>query len=121
MMSTKKLTEFKLLLLKERERILTNSRKTLENDLALNPDDLPDEADLASAEINQALIMKLRDRERILLSNIDEALERIEEGSYGICEVTEEPIEEKRLKAIPWTRVSLQGAEILEKKRKQFA
>jgi DnaK suppressor protein len=119
-MDTKKLMKFKKLLLEEKERILNNSKKSFE-DITLDTNDLADETDLASAELNQELALKLRERERLILAEIDAALLRMEEGEYGICEETGEPIEEKRLEKIPWTRLSLHGAEIREKQRKRYA
>ncbi|MCM0605892.1 MAG: TraR/DksA C4-type zinc finger protein [Xanthomonadaceae bacterium] len=55
------------------------------------------------------------------LREIDLALERIEQGTYGICEETEEEIEADRLMAIPWTRVSFEGAEIRETNQRRYA
>src|SRR5262245_36394490 len=100
-MDAKTLARFRKTLLEEKQRILNNSRNAVRNELALSPDDLPDETDLAASEINQNLIFKLRDRERQLLSKIDEALERMDEGVFGVCEDCEEPIEPKRLEARP--------------------
>ncbi len=119
-MDQKKLMKFKKLLLTKKEEIINNSRKDLD-DIKIDADDLPDETDLAATEVNQALAFKLRDRERELLMQIDEALIRIENNNYGICEETGEPIEEPRLMSIPWTRLSLEGAEIREKNRKKYA
>src|SRR4029079_11720548 len=98
-MDAKTLARFKKNLLEEKQRILNNSKNALKNELALSPDDLPDETDLAASEINQNLVFKLRDRERQLLSKIDEALSRIDLGGFGTCEDCEEPIEPKRLEA----------------------
>src|SRR5581483_11651080 len=100
-MDAKTLGKFKKILVEEKQRILNNSKNALKNELALPPDDLPDETDLAASEINQNLVFKLRDRERQLLSKIDEALARIEEGTFGTCEECEEEIEPRRLEARP--------------------
>jgi DnaK suppressor protein len=80
-----------------------------------------DEGDMAQVLQNQH--MSLTQKEKVLreLREIDEALERLEDGSYGICEETEEEIEWERLRAIPWTRLSLEGAEIREKSSKKYA
>lgn len=120
-MDAKQVAFFKKLLLSERERVLNNSKKTLESELHVSADDLPDETDIAAHESNQHLTFQLRDRERHLLSEINESLMRLEDGSYGVCEETEEPIEVERLKAVPWTRLSLIGAELRENRRKKFA
>lgn len=120
-MDPKTLAELKKLLLAERERIINNSKKSLEQDLAVSSDDLPDETDLAAQEIFQNLTFNMRDRDRKLLESINEALMRMENGEYGICEETEEPIEVERLRAVPWTKVSLAGAELRDLRRRKFA
>ncbi len=119
-MDAKSLAKYRKVLLEEKQRILNNSKNSLENELVVSTDDLPDETDLAATEVNQNLMFKLRDRERNLLVKIEEALMRIENGSFGICEETEEPIEPARLMAVPWTNLSLEGAEIREARNKQF-
>lgn len=120
-MNAKDLAFFRTLLLQERQRILTNSKKSLDQELTLSVDDLPDESDLAAFEVQQNLVFQMRDRERQLLQQIDQALDRMESGSYGICEETEEPIERERLKVMPWTRLSAAGAEMREERKKRFA
>ncbi len=119
-MDAKKYAKYKKLLLEEKERIMNTSRRGLD-DIRTDTDDLPDETDMAATEISQNLAFTLRDRERLLIAEIDNALMRIENNSYGICEETGEPIEPNRLQAMPWTRFSLEGAEIREKQRKRFA
>ncbi len=71
----------------------------------------PDIADRASAETDRALELRTRDRERKLISKIDAALERIEDGSYGYCEETSEPISIKRLEARPIATLSIEAQE----------
>src|SRR3954471_2656905 len=100
-MDAKTLAKYRKLLLEEKQRILNNSKNALKNELALSPDDLPDETDLAANEVNQNLIFRLRDRERQLLAKIDEAMQRMDEGTFGLCEICEEPIETKRLDVRP--------------------
>src|SRR4051794_37418537 len=92
-MNAKLLAKYKKLLLEEKQRILNNSKNALKNELALSIDDLPDETDLAAGEVHQNLIFKLRERERQLLAKIEEAMSRIEDGSFGTCAECEEPIE----------------------------
>jgi DnaK suppressor protein len=122
-MNAENLKYFRSVLLKERERLMLRSRVGADSvsDIQVDPDDLPDESDLAATEVQQNMIFRMRDREAKLLRAIQEALGRIEDGTYGICEETEEPIEIDRLKAIPWTTLSLAGAEIRERKRKVFS
>lgn len=77
-----------------------------------------DIADRASAETDRSLELRTRDRARKLISKIDEALERIEDGSYGYCEETDEPIGLKRLQARPIATLSLEAQERHEKMEK---
>ena len=119
-MDATQLAQFKMLLLREKQKILNRSKMSRDNDLAISTDDLADEVDLATFEAQQNLVFQMRDRERQMLHQIDSALARIDAGTFGICEETEEPIELERLKLMPWTRVSATGAEIRESKRKRF-
>jgi len=80
-----------------------------------------DEADLSMTLLAENEFLTKQERIKHQLLEIELALARIEEGRYGICEETEEPIEPERLKAIPWTRVSIEGAEIREALQKRFA
>lgn len=120
-MDAKALSRFRKLLTEEKQRILNNSKNALKNELALSPDDLPDETDLAASEINQNLVFKLRDRERQLLAKIDEALARIDEGSFGSCAECEEPIEPRRLEARPVSTLCIACKEKEEHREKIYA
>ena len=104
-------------LLKVREETL-NGLKALNPSLATEM--VGDEADLASAHISQTQALNQRDKLLAKIKEIDEALSRMENGSYGVCEETGEDIEEKRLAAIPWTRLSLEGAEVREREQKRY-
>jgi len=94
-------TKFKKLLLEQREDLLQNARRTLQGDIHLDPDDFPDEIDTASSEMNLAFQGRLRERERGLLSKINQALDKIAQGIYGECESCGEQISLKRIKARP--------------------
>ena len=120
-MDAKTLTRYRKLLIEEKQRILNNSKNALKNELALSPDDLPDETDLAASEISQNLVFKLRDRERQLLTKIDEALARIEEGTFGACADCEEPIEPRRLEARPVSTLCIACKEKQEHREKIYA
>ena len=120
-MDAKLVAKYRKLLLEEKQRILNNSKNALKNELALSADDLPDETDLAASEINQNLVFKLRDRERQLLSKIDEALLRMDEGTFGTCELCEEPIEMKRLDARPVADLCIRCKEAQEREEKIYA
>lgn len=73
-----------------------------------------DEADQSVAVLQENTLFVVQQRLRSQLSEIESALSRIERGTFGICEETLEPIEPQRLLAIPWTRLSIEGAEIRE-------
>jgi DnaK suppressor protein len=120
-MEAKTLAKYRKLLVEEKQRILNNSKNALQNELALSPDDLPDETDLAASEVNQNLVFKLRDRERQLLSKIDEAMARIEEGTFGTCMDCEENIEIRRLEARPVSTLCIACKERQEHKEKIYA
>jgi DnaK suppressor protein len=80
-----------------------------------------DEADLAADFQQKAAALAMRESALRQIREIDAALQRIQEGEYGICEETEEPIEEDRLLALPWTRLSVEGAEIRDRRKSKFA
>lgn len=100
-MKKRDLQKFKKLLVAQREEILGNARRALSGDIHVDPDDFPDEMDTASSEVNLQFTGRLREREQGLLSKIDSALEKIEEGSYGECVSCGEEIGVARLKARP--------------------
>ncbi len=114
-------SKFRKLLTEEKQRLLVNSQKVLANELALSPDDLPDETDLAVSAINQSLVFKLRDRERQLLSKVGFALQRLDEGTFGTCQECEEPIEPRRLEARPVSTLCISCKEREEHREKVFA
>ena len=90
--------------------------------LDLNNDDKGgDEADQTVRVLAEAEFLNMHDRLRTQLMEIESALARIENGTFGICEETEEFIEPERLRAIPWTRLSIEGAEIRESVNKRYA
>ena len=120
-MEAKSMARFKKLLLEEKQRILNNAKHALKNELAISQDDLMDDTDLAASEVNQNLVFKLRDRERQLLSKIDEAMGRIEDGTFGSCAECEEPIEARRLEARPMSTLCIACKEKEEHREKIYA
>ena len=80
-----------------------------------------DEGDQSVAHIAEHSFLILQDRMRQQLLEIETALARMEQGTFGICEETEEVIETERLLAIPWTRLSIEGAELREAMGRKFA
>jgi DnaK suppressor protein len=101
---------FRRKLLRWRDELLRDSSQTLAH---LQEESLqePDIADRASLETDRSLELRTRDRERKLIAKIDEALRRIEEGTYGYCEETAEPISLKRLEARPIATLSIEAQE----------
>ena len=111
---------FKKLLEENKRALLLSAKKTLSEEATFDTDDLPDEIDLASSEYTQSMVFRLRDREKFLLKKIDDALVRIESGTYGICEICEEDISLKRLEARPVTTMCIRCKEEQEKAEKSY-
>jgi DnaK suppressor protein len=116
-MNERQLEYFKQKLLNWKEDILRESRETLTH-LQSETENHPDLADRASSETDRALELRTRDRQRKLISKIDEALRRIEDGSYGYCEDTGEPIGVARLEARPIATLSLEAQERHERRER---
>ena len=93
-----------------RDDILRESRETL-NQLQTEREHLPDLADRASTETDRSIELRARDRQRKLIAKIDAALSRIEDGTYGYCDETGEPISLKRLEARPIATLSIEAQE----------
>lgn len=102
-----------------KEEILRESRETLES-LQEESQSHPDMADRASSESDRALELRTRDRQRKLIAKIDAALKRIEDGTYGYCEETGEPIGIARLDARPIATLSLEAQELHERREKVY-
>ena len=109
-MNPLQLEYFRQKLLRWRAELLAESTETLQH---LKEESLlkPDITDRASLETERAIELRTRDRERKLISKIDSALIRIEDGSYGFCEDTDEPIGLRRLEARPIATLSLEAQE----------
>ena len=116
-MNERQLEYFRRKLLTWKNDLLEESRLTVET-LQDGTRNIPDVADRASEETDRALELRTRDRQRKLIAKIDSALRRIEEGEYGYCEVTGEPISLKRLDARPIATMSLEAQERHERREK---
>ena len=114
-MDKSQLDKFKEALEAKREEIIRRAEQTLRQDMALDADDFPDEMDLASSEYLQAFTFRLRGREKVFLTKIQKALERIENGTFGTCEECGEPISNKRLEARPGLPAVLQPSAMAER------
>lgn len=99
--------------------ILREARETLDN-LASESANHPDLADRASSETDRSIELRARDRQRKLISKIDAALRRIDDGTYGFCEETGEPIGLKRLDARPIATLSIEAQERHERREKVY-
>ena len=114
------LKRFKRVLLTKKKAILENAEQTLSEDMKLDANDLPDEMDLASSEFLQSFQFRLRGREKFFLAKIEKALEKIEEGTFGVCEACEEEITMKRIEARPETTLCIRCKEDQERREKDF-
>lgn len=110
---------FRQKLIRWKEDILKEAKDTI---LALQAENEnhPDIADRASSETDRAIELRARDRQRKLISKIESALARIDDGSYGYCEETGEPISLKRLEARPIATLSLEAQERHERNERVF-
>ena len=118
-MNAKMKEYFKQKLLSWKNELLKESSQTL-NNLQSDNEAKPDITDRASEEIDRSFELRTRDRERKLINKIDAALKRIDDGSYGYCDETGDPISIKRLEARPVATLSLEAQEMHEKAEKRL-
>ena len=116
-MNDRQLEYFRRKLLAWKADLLEETATTIEG-LQDNARNIPDVADRASEETDRALELRTRDRQRKLIAKIEQALRRIDEGEYGYCEATGEPISLKRLDARPIATLSLEAQERHERREK---
>ena len=119
-MNAKMKEYFRQKLLSWKNDLLKESSQTL-NNLQNENEAKPDITDRASEEIDRSFELRTRDRERKLINKIDAALQRIEDGSYGYCDETGDPISIKRLEARPVATLSLEAQEMHEKAEKRIS
>ena len=118
-MSERQRDYFRLKLLAWREDILKEAKETLLH-LQEENQNHPDIADRASSETDRAIELRARDRQRKLIAKIDEALGRIDDGTYGYCEETGEPISLRRLEARPIATLSVEAQERHERRERIY-
>ncbi|WP_339758787.1 RNA polymerase-binding protein DksA [uncultured Hoeflea sp.] len=118
-MNAKQKAYFRAKLIEWRNDILKEARETLDH-LAEESANHPDVADRASSETDRAIELRARDRQRKLIGKIDAALSRIDDGTYGYCEETGEPISLKRLDARPIATLSIEAQERHERREKVY-
>ncbi len=110
---------FRVKLLEWRDDIRREAKETLQH-LQDESQNHPDLADRASSETDRAIELRARDRQRKLIAKIDSALQRIEDGTYGYCEETGEPITLKRLEARPIATLSIEAQERHERRERVY-
>ena len=110
---------FRAKLLAWREDILKEAKETLQH-LQEESENHPDIADRASSETDRAIELRARDRQRKLIAKIDEALKRIDDGTYGFCEETGDPISLRRLEARPIATLSVEAQERHERRERIY-
>jgi DnaK suppressor protein len=106
MLKKKQLEAFRKLLNQRLDELLSHANETVDN-MSNHKENLPDPSDRATLESDRNFTLRIRDRERKLINKIKDALERIETGTYGICEDCGEDISEPRLKARPVTTLCI--------------
>ena len=119
-MNAKMKEYFRIKLIDWKNELLKESNQTLANLQKEENTAKPDVTDRASEEIERSFELRTRDRERKLINKIDSALKRIDDGSYGYCDETGEPISIKRLEARPVATLSLEAQEMHEKAEKKI-
>jgi DnaK suppressor protein len=119
-MTKAQLKKFRELLESKRREIIRRAQQTLDEDMSLDANDLPDEMDLASSEYLQSFTFRLRGREKVFLDKISKALEKIDNGSFGVCDDCGEKISIKRLEARPETTLCIRCKEDQERVEKDF-
>ena len=116
-MDKERLEYFKDLLTKRREGLVAEASQTIV-EMSDDEETFPDPTDRASLETDRNFLLRIRDRERKLIMKIDEALERIEDSTFGICEICGDDISEERLKARPVTTLCIDCKTDSEEKEK---
>ncbi len=120
-MRKRDMERFRKLLLERKQAILNAAENIRDTGVSVEQADLPDEIDLASTETDQAINMRLHDRELVLLKKIDKTIKKIDEGVFGVCEKCGEEIGVKRLEARPVAEVCIRCKEEMEKIEKGYA
>ncbi len=107
-MDNNKLLTIKKKLIKQRAELLSEAENTLTSKISTEKESFPDPTDQAVAELDNNFLLRLRGREQKLLKKIDEAISRIDDGSYGVCESCGDQISIKRLEARPVTTLCIE-------------
>ncbi len=113
-MQPEKLAHFKNILIAELRRHTKHIRDDQAAAIELSDDGVKDSVDMSLMDVNKEMVLRLGERESNALADIDQALLRIKEGSYGVCVRCGEPIEERRLEAVPTARYDAQCQAMIE-------
>lgn len=116
----RELDHFRRILEEKRLALVKNAQASLEQDMQLDTNEMPDEVDLASSEYIQSFALRLRGRERNFLDKIETALKKIDQGEFGVCEDCGEAIGRKRLEARPETTLCIRCKEDQERAERDF-
>jgi DnaK suppressor protein len=117
-LTKKEMKKFQELLEERRKLVIERARQLMSEGMVLDTNDLPDEMDLAASEYIQSMDFRLRGREKSLLSKLDLALKKIEDGTFGLCESCDDPIGKKRLEARPETGLCIKCKEDQEREER---
>ena len=117
-LTKKEMKKFQELLEEKRKLVIERARQLMSEGMVLDTNDLPDEMDLAASEYIQSMDFRLRGREKSLLSKLDHAIKKIEDGTFGLCESCDEPIGKKRLEARPETSLCIKCKEDQEREER---
>lgn len=121
MVTDSKLLVIRKKLLKQRQELLSEAEQTLNSKISTEKESFPDPTDQAVAELDNNFLLKLRSREQKLLKKIDEAIARIDSGSYGVCESCGGEINVKRLEVRPVTTLCIECKTAQEEEEKRQA
>jgi DnaK suppressor protein len=116
----KDLEKFRTLLESQKLDLVEKARRTLEQDMAVDVAELPDDMDFATTQSDQGMTLRLRGREKTLLKKIEEAIKRIDAGEFGICEECGDDIGVARLEARPVTTLCIQCKTEQERREKLY-
>ena len=119
-MRKRDLEKFRRILTEKKMAILRRARETLDQDMTIDKNEMPDDMDFASTEYLQSFTFRLRGREKTFLKKIELALKKIDDGTFGICEECGEPISLKRLQARPETTMCIRCKEEQEQREKAY-
>lgn len=119
-MDIETIARFRVIFEKERENLIYSNR-IMNEEFHLKSDDLADDSDKTSSEMEQSMRLRLRNREALYIKKIDAALSRMDEGKFGLCDGCGGDIEMRRLQARPTTTLCVECKELEERREKNFA